>query len=79
MVQVVKFKNQTDYQFWMYEPTGYGQMTLAEKRELTGKFKAAGIKPTRHGIRSRIAAHKLAMDIERRMSVPMSIEQHDYL
>ena len=79
MVQVVKTENQSGLRFWFYEPAGYGHMALAEKRELAGRFKAAGIKPTRYGIRSRIGAHKLAMDVERSMGVPMSIQQHDYL
>lgn len=79
MVQVVRQPNQTDLRFWFYEPAAYSTAPLSEKRDLDDKIRGAGFKTVRWGIRSRIAAHKLAMDVERATGVPMKIQQHDYL
>jgi len=51
----------------------------AKRDILVAKIKNAGFKPSRDGLRAKIAAINLAMQIERATGIEMEIGKHDYL
>lgn len=78
--------------YWGYQPAWAGwdgfhaNTTLDEKKAARERLKAdnatikaAGFKPTRYGLRAKIAAIGEATRIEKATGVEMAVFNHDYL